>query len=452
MFGTDGIRGVVGSEWVNAHMFQRLGWVLARCHTLVGQQPRILIGRDPRSSSGELSAALQQGLQWGGAEVCDAGMVSTPVVSFLTARGDYQLGLMVTASHNPHTDNGVKIFQGNGAKLTVAQQENVQESFNRSMAQTPTASALCGRETVLQNSAQPYIDSLVQHFSKLLAKYTGKIVVDCANGATSQLAPIVIQRLGLTATMIHHQPDGRNINQQCGSTDLASLVSAVHTHQADIGVAFDGDGDRLLIVDGRGQVIDGDDMLYAMVRYHQSINDAVPGVVGTLMSNEGLVQALATLSVEFCRAPVGDRHVVAQLLQRGWRFGAEPSGHVIDMAAAKTGDGLMTFLHCLTCLQGMQWSPKQLVGAFERFPQKLINVPVVPGFDIRQASELQAVQQRITQELGHSGRCLLRASGTEPVVRVMVECQDQQLLQQSIDHLCSAVVAAVARFETANNQ
>jgi phosphoglucosamine mutase len=349
---------------------------------------------------------------------------------------------MVTASHNPHTDNGLKIFQHDGCKITAAQQQRVQQRFDDH--QPIAADTQVGQCLKQESGEQSYVAALVALFAHL-REFTGHIVVDCANGATSFIAPTVFDALGLHTTLINHQPDGVNINQACGSTDLKSLKETVRSLKADLGVAFDGDGDRLLMVDHNAQVIDGDDMLYALVRYHLSIGESVPGVVGTVMANEGLVHALSQHQVAFHRSAVGDRHVVSELLAREWRFGAEPSGHVIDMSAAKTGDGLMTFLHCLTCLSGLSWQAHQLQSAVIKFPQTLINVPVSAGFELSECVLIAQAEQAARAKMGATGRCLLRASGTEPVVRVMVECQNAALMRQVAEQLAQVVAQASAQ-------
>lgn len=437
MFGTDGIRGPVGGQWVNPSCFYQLGLAISQSPSLFVSKRTALIGRDPRESSQALCEALIRGLNEGGVDVVDLGVVPTPVVSHCTERHEASIGLMVTASHNPYTDNGLKIFASDGGKLHADQQDEVSAFFAKVRKDKSIPVASTGRHEPSDLMAS-YIKACVSQFKDRLADFSGCIVCDCANGATSALVPKVFEGLGLAYQIIHAKPSGTNINEACGSTSLESLREAVIASDADLGVAFDGDGDRVLMVDHDGELIDGDDMLLAMVRYARSQGEAVEGVVGTVMSNEALVQLLQQEGVVFERAPVGDRHVVGALKAHGWRLGSEPSGHVVNLAYANTGDGLMSMLQWLAWMQASELSAAALRKQLQKFPQVLINVPVEVGYDYH-SHDLQVKQALIQEALGHEGRLLLRASGTEPLVRVMVEGAAHLPLQDFAEQLAGCI-------------
>lgn len=436
MFGTDGIRGPVGGQWVNPSCFYQLGLAISQSPSLFVSERLALIGRDPRESSESLCIALIKGLNEGGVDVIDLGVVPTPVISHCTERHVASIGLMVTASHNAYTDNGLKIFANDGGKLHGKQQDEIADLYAKGVASAqPVESQGHHQQADLIGD---YLKTCVDHFGDQVGGFTGRIVCDCANGAASILAPMVLERLGLSHEIIHAKPSGTNINAACGSTALDSLREAVTQSKADLGVAFDGDGDRVLMVDHDGVLIDGDDMLLAMVRYARSQGDTVEGVVGTVMSNEALVQLLQQEGVAVERAPVGDRHVVAALKTRGWALGSEPSGHVVNLAYANTGDGLMSMLQWLAWMHASKQSAAALRMQLQKFPQVMINVPVEAGCDLN-SHAVVTTQQRIQQRLGHEGRLLLRASGTEPVVRVMVEGAAHFPLQDFAEQLAGCI-------------
>jgi phosphoglucosamine mutase len=438
MFGTDGIRGTVGSQWINEDFFQKLAWLMTRRDVLFTDQRLALLACDTRASGMDLKCALVRGLRAGGVDVIDFGVLPTPVLSYLMQIMPASLGLMVSASHNAYTDNGLKLFQSDGSKLSSQHQLLLAQDCQT--YQSPLPSKLSGAYQV-QDGFVSYVQHCIDCFSEPLQPLTTHfhIVVDAAHGASHQLASLLLSKLAISHTMIGASPNGININRGCGSTDLGFLRREVLARGADLGVAFDGDGDRVLMVDHCGACIDGDHLLLGLVQYAQLMGQQVPGVVGTVMSNQGLAHAMAQCGVSFKRASVGDSHVVALLRQHGWRFGAEPSGHVIDLDFASTGDGLISALQWLALMAKTGMSAEALRSKLHKYPQVLINVPMADQYDFESSQPLALLVAQYQQQLGHAGRILLRSSGTEAVMRVMVEGNDPVLIQHIADRLSALI-------------
>lgn len=429
-FGTDGIRGRVDSELMNPEFITRLGWAAGKVLRQQSQAP-VLIGSDTRESCPKLVEALSAGLNAAGVDVHLLGVIPTPCVAYLTKRQQAAAGAVVSASHNPFYDNGIKFFNSDGMKLS----DEIELAIERELVRTRPVAAEkhTGKISHTENAAELYQDYCYRHFPASLVGLT--IVVDCANGATHRIAPNVLKKLGATVTIIHDQPDGENINLRCGATQLASLQNAVVDQRADLGIAFDGDGDRVLFVDRYGDDVDGDEILAILAMNRPDVN----GVVGTVMSNLGLQQALTSASIDFVRAQVGDRYVLEALLQNDWVLGGEASGHLIDLSLTTTGDGLLTALQVLNVIREHEQPLHELKNVMIKRPQVLINVPVTQCVNLQKFPSIKDAIQTAEHDLQDRGRVLLRPSGTEPVVRVMVEGNDPSEVEQVARSLADVV-------------
>lgn len=423
-FGTDGVRGKVGEEPITPDFVMRLGYAAGRVlasqeKRLAGEHPAVVIGKDTRISGYMLESALQAGLSAAGVDVLLLGPMPTPAVAYLTRALRAQAGIVISASHNPFEDNGIKFFSAAGTKLPDKTERAIEKALEEPMQTMP--SAQLGKARRINDAAGRYIEFCKSAFPNELDLRGLKIVVDCANGATYHVAPPVFHELGAEVISIGNHPDGLNINFECGATHPKALQEAVKTHQADLGIALDGDGDRLIMVDEKGEVFDGDQLLYVIAKYRHRHGLLKGGVVGTLMTNLGVEHALDKLKIPFDRAKVGDRHVLEMLNERGWQIGGEGSGHILCLDRHSTGDGIVSALQVLLALR----AAKSTLGEFTRelmlYPQVLINVPVVKGFDFRESVKIQAKVAEAECGLDGAGRVLLRASGTEPLLRVMVE-------------------------------
>lgn len=421
-FGTDGIRGTVGQSPITPDFILRLAHAVGRVLKAQEAHPVVLIGKDTRISGYMLESALESGFNSAGVDVVLLGPVPTPAVAYLTRAQRASLGVVISASHNPFADNGIKFFSAQGAKLSDAWEESVESVLLEDPVWVD--SAALGKTRRLNDAAGRYIEFCKSTFSNDLTLKGLKIVVDAAHGAAYQIAPKVFHELGAEVIAIGCSPDGLNINKDVGATHPEALVQAVKDHRADFGIALDGDADRLQLVDATGRLFNGDELLYVMVLDRLARDEAVPGVVGTLMTNLAVEMAFKKRGVQFVRAKVGDRYVLEALHDHDWLLGGEGSGHLLALDKHTTGDGLVSALQVLLACVGSGKSMAQLLEDIVLCPQTLINVRLAPGFDWEGHPPLWAAKRAAEIELGDSGRVLIRASGTEPLVRVMVEARD----------------------------
>jgi len=425
-FGTDGIRGLVGEPPITPDFMVRLGYaagevLVRRAHLAPGTRPAVLIGKDTRISGYMLEASLEAGFASAGVDVMLSGPMPTPAVAYLTRALRLQAGVVISASHNAYPDNGIKFFSGDGNKLPDAVEAEIEAQLEQPMR--CRASAQLGKARRIDDAAGRYIEFCKSTFPNRLDLRGLKIVVDCANGAAYHIAPHVFHELGADVVAIGANPDGLNINDGVGATSPRALQLAVKQHQADLGIAVDGDGDRLLMVDAHGASYDGDQLLYVIARMRAG-QGAVPGVVGTLMSNLGLERALDAAGIAFARARVGDRYVLELMQEKGWQLGGENSGHIICLDKHSTGDALVSALQVLTAVRERDATLGELCRDLTLYPQKLVNVKVARGFSWEASAAVGKAKEAAERELGKAGRVLLRPSGTEPVLRVMVEGED----------------------------
>ena len=434
-FGTDGIRGTVGQAPITPDFILRLGHAAGRVLKQTEARPTVLIGKDTRISGYMLESALESGFNSAGVDVVLLGPLPTPGVAYLTRAQRASLGVVISASHNPFDDNGIKFFSAQGTKLPDAWELAVEAAMDEAPVWADSASL--GRTRRLEDAPGRYIEFCKSTFANDLTLRGLKIVVDGAHGAAYQVAPKVFHELGAEVIVIGCAPDGLNINLDVGATHPQALVDAVKKHSADIGIALDGDADRLQVVDAKGRLFNGDEILYLMVKERmyrgnkagamdggRRVSDSVPGVVGTLMTNMAVELALKGKGVELVRAKVGDRYVLEELELRGWLLGGEGSGHLLALDKHSTGDGLVSALQVLqACIRTGQ-TLAELLSDVTLFPQVLINVRLRPGQDWTANARMAAESKAVEAELGNTGRILIRASGTEPLVRVMVEARD----------------------------
>jgi phosphoglucosamine mutase len=440
-FGTDGIRGTVGEPPITPDFMLKLGWAAGRVFSRKGRG-KVLIGKDTRVSGYMFEAALEAGLAAAGMDINMLGPMPTPAVAYLTCTFAAQAGIVISASHNPHQDNGIKFFSEQGTKLDDAIEAEIEAMLEQDFV--TVKSSEIGKASRITDAPGRYIEFCKSTFSAK-GKLDGlKIVVDCANGATYHIAPSVLKELGAKVIAIGNTPDGFNINADCGSTQPARLCEEVLNNEADLGIALDGDGDRVIMVDHKGNVVDGDEILFIIASArHEKLK--VPGVVGTLMSNLGLEVALRAKGIELVRAKVGDRYVMTELLARNWLYGGESSGHIICLDETTTGDGMISALQVLATMQNLGKSLEDLKSGMTKFPQRIINVKI--GSREKLAGNNVVIQSAIRDAeaaLGSRGRVLLRPSGTEPVVRVMVEGEDQGQVEKLARELADVVAREVA--------
>jgi phosphoglucosamine mutase len=438
-FGTDGIRGKVGQSVINPDFALRLAHAVGRVLKQRQERPCVLIGKDTRISGYMLEAAMEAGFNAAGVDVILLGPLPTPGVAYLTRTQRASLGVVISASHNPYYDNGIKFFSAEGAKLDDAWEEAVEAALE----QTPqwVDSATLGKTRRLNDAAGRYIEFCKSTFDNNLSLHGLRIVVDAAHGAAYHIAPKVFHELGAEVIEIGCEPDGLNINDGVGATHPEALALAVRANRAHYGVALDGDADRLLMVDDTGRVYNGDELMYLMVQDRLQRGETVAGAVGTLMTNMAVEVALQQQGVAFVRAKVGDRYVLEALNTHGWQIGGEGSGHLLALDKHTTGDGLVSALQVLqSCVRTSQTLSQQLSG-LTLFPQTLINVRLAPGQDWKSNRLLTDTQAEIEQKLGNTGRVLIRASGTEPLLRVMVEARDETLASRYAQELAQAVKA-----------
>ena len=436
-FGTDGIRGTVGQPPITPDFVLRLAHAVGRVLKRTESRPTVLIGKDTRISGYMLESALESGFNSAGVDVVLLGPLPTPGVAYLTRAQRASLGVVISASHNAFADNGIKFFSAQGSKLD----DDWELAVEAALAEPPVwaDSATLGKARRLEDAAGRYIEFCKSTFASDLTLRGLKIVVDGAHGAAYQIAPKVFHELGAEVIAIGCAPDGMNINDGVGATHPEALVAAVKLHQADYGIALDGDADRLQLVDADGRLFNGDEVLYLMVNERLARGEKVPGTVGTLMTNMAVEVALQKKGIEFVRAKVGDRYVLEELEKRGWLLGGEGSGHLLALDKHTTGDGLISALQVLQACVRSGKSIAQLLGDMVLFPQTLINVRLKPGQDWRASAKLSAETSRVEAELGNTGRVLIRASGTEPLLRLMVEARDAGQALACAQRLSAAV-------------
>lgn len=434
-FGTDGVRGRVGEFPITPEFVLKLGWAVGQVFAKEGRS-RVLIGKDTRISGYMFESALEAGLVAAGVDVRLLGPMPTPAIAYLTRTFKGRAGIVISASHNPYYDNGIKFFSAEGSKLPDALESAIEAAMDLPM--TTVDSSALGKVKRIDDAAGRYIEYCKSTVGSDLSLSGLKLVLDCAHGATYHVAPAVFAELGAELVVIGAEPDGLNINAGYGSTDPKALCERVVAEKADLGIAFDGDGDRVLFVDSNGELVDGDELLYIIAADQHRRAGHCDGVAGTLMSNLGLELALGELGIPFARAKVGDRYVKALMNERGFSLGGENSGHIICSDVSTTGDGVVAALQVLKAMQTQSASLSSLRAPLQMLPQVMINVRTAGAFDLGDAA-LQAVVADVEAELGDRGRVLLRASGTEPLIRVMVEGHDEQQVQRLCEQLAQRV-------------
>ena len=435
-FGTDGIRGTVGKSPITPDFVLRLAHAVGRVLCQSASRPVVLIGKDTRISGYMLESAMESGFNSAGVDVVLLGPIPTPGVAYLTRSQRADLGVVISASHNPFEDNGIKFFSANGSKLGDAWELAVEAALQDAPVWADSASL--GKSRRLEDAGGRYIEFCKSTFSSNLTLKGMKLVVDGAHGAAYQIAPMVFHELGAEVIAIGCSPNGLNINHEVGATHPDALVAAVQQHQADYGIALDGDADRLQVVDDKGRLFNGDELLYVLAKDRMDRGEAVPGVVGTLMTNMAVEQALVQRGVRFVRSRVGDRYVLEALEQQGWLLGGEGSGHLLALDKHSTGDGIISALQILqACIHGGK-SLAELLEGMVLYPQTLLNIRLAPGQDWKNNPALEAEKALVELQLGQTGRVLIRPSGTEPLLRVMVEAQNAQLAEDCAQRIAKA--------------
>ncbi|TVP50566.1 MAG: phosphoglucosamine mutase [Halomonas sp.] len=440
-FGTDGVRGRVGEFPMTPDFAMKLGWAAGQVLGAEGVK-EVLIGKDTRASGYMLESALEAGFSSAGVNVSLVGPLPTPGVAYLTSTFRADAGVVISASHNPFDDNGIKIFAQGGHKLTDDQEHEIERWLQIALegGMTCVESILLGKARRIDDATGRYTEYCKANLPGHLSLNGLKIVVDSANGAAYKVAPAVYRELGADVISIHDAPNGININERCGATSMQSIRAAVLEHQADLGIALDGDADRLMMVDDTGAVVDGDELLFLLAKDAKACGYE-GGVVGTQMSNLGLELALEALGIPFVRAKVGDRYVMEQLKATGWRLGGEGSGHLLSLDHASTGDAVIASLRVLTCLLQQGKTLHDAKQGMHKLPQTLINVRYTEqaGIDPLKTDKVESTVAQVEAELGQDGRVLLRKSGTEPLIRVMVEAVDARRAQQAAETIANAL-------------
>ena len=437
-FGTDGIRGRVGDAPVTPDFMLKLGWATGKVFASEdGTKPTVVIGKDTRVSGYMLESALQAGLVAAGANVKLLGPLPTPGIALLTRTQKADAGIVISASHNPYFDNGIKFFNGQGSKLSDELELQI-EAMIDSLMETVDSEQL-GKASRIVDAAGRYVEYCKSTFPDELSLKGMKLVIDCAHGATYHIAPAVFEELGATTVVIGATPDGYNINDGVGSTEPAALQAKVLEEGADIGIAFDGDGDRLQMVNAKGELLTGDDVLYVLAMHRLATGDSDAGIVGTLMTNMGLELALEAGGLRLARAKVGDRYVKELMVAEGWSLGGESSGHIICGDLSTTGDGVIAALQVLAAVRASGKSLETLASGFNPLPQVLVNVRITKSFDLSAHPTIAEACRRVESELKGRGRLLLRPSGTEPVIRVMVEGDDTVAIDALADEVADAI-------------
>ena len=440
-FGTDGVRGRVGVEPITPDFMMRLGWAAGK--VFAGSNgSKVVIGKDTRISGYMFESALEAGLSAAGVDSLLLGPMPTPAIAHLTRTLHANAGIVISASHNPYFDNGIKFFSGEGTKLPDEVELQIEAMLEQPLVCNDSADL--GKALRINDAEGRYIEFCKSSIPYAMTLKSLRIVVDCANGATYKVAPSVFDELGAEVIPIGTDPDGLNINEDCGSTQPAILQEVVRETRADLGIALDGDGDRLIMVDHTGRIVDGDELLYVITQNRVRQQAMLGGVVGTLMTNLGFEHALQRLNVPFLRAKVGDRYVMEMLQQNNWFLGGESSGHIICLDRTTTGDGIISALQVLTAMVDTGKSLADLVKGMTKYPQILLNVKISERINIDQSQPIQAAVREAEALLADAGRVLLRPSGTEPLIRVMVEGQDAGQVKSVAQQLADVVKAAVA--------
>ena len=447
-FGTDGIRGRVGVSPITPDFIMHLGYAAGKVLTSsdrrlpTGQRPSVLIGKDTRISGYMLESALEAGLSAAGVDVLLSGPMPTPAVAYLTRALRLQAGIVISASHNAFEDNGIKFFSASGSKLSDEVERAIEERLGSPIKSMD--SARLGKARRISDAPGRYIEFCKSTFPYHLDLRGLRIVVDCAHGATYHIAGHVLHELGADVVAIGVQPDGLNINHECGATHSSTLQIAVKLHHADLGIALDGDGDRVVMVDSKGTIYDGDQLVYIIARHRQQRGLLKGGVVGTLMTNLAVENDFRKLGIPFARSNVGDRYVMELLQQKDWQLGGEGSGHIICTDKHTTGDGIISALQVLHAMRDCGKTLAGLTRGLTLYPQKLVNVKVAKRFNPHANEQIKIVQSAAEQDLGDKGRTLLRVSGTEPLVRVMVEGESERKVTRWADRIAEAVRSAAA--------
>jgi phosphoglucosamine mutase len=441
-FGTDGIRGLVGAYPMSPDLVLKLGWAIGKI--LKVKHGKVLIGKDTRISGYMLESALEAGLAAAGVDIGLLGPMPTPAVSFLTNKLQADAGIVISASHNPYYDNGIKLFANNGQKLSDELELAIEAQLDKPF--TTVKPEKVGKAYRALAAEQHYLDFCLQNFSGRLSLKGLKIVIDCANGANYKIAPRLFSQLGATVDTIAAKPDGLNINLNCGSNNPKALIRKVKNSKADLGIAFDGDGDRVIFVNHQGQIVDGDDLLFIIAKSYLSSGKRLKGVIGTIMSNLGLEKALSALGLSFIRTQVGDRHIFQELIKRRWHLGGEASGHIICRNLHTTGDGIIAALKVLEYMVITGHSLSELLKPMEKYPQILINVPVkksVNSKKVLSSNKFQKAYKFVENKLQGDGRVIIRPSGTEPVMRVMVEGSNKKLINVVAKELEQVILGVI---------
>ncbi len=439
-FGTDGIRGEVGVEPITPKTIVHLGWALGTVIRRHHGKGKVLVGKDTRVSGYIFESAMEAGLSSAGMDVTMLGPLPTPAIAYLTQSARALAGVVISASHNAYSDNGIKFFSARGAKISDAMQDEIEQLMHQKMQMV--ASHDLGKARRMPDAVGRYVEFCKGTIPRRMNFKGLKVAIDCANGAAYQSAPTVFHELGADIELMNNAPDGFNINENCGSTHIGGLQSLVTERQCDVGIAFDGDADRIIMVDRKGTVVDGDQLLFVIANSLKKQSRLKGGVVGTVMSNLGMENALKERDIPFIRTKVGDRYVMQELVARSWYLGGESSGHIICLDKTTTGDGLVSALQVLSQMQFMEKPLDELAQDMQMYPQTMINVKLPSSANAaelcQQALVVNALQET-ESDLGAAGRVLLRPSGTEPVVRVMVEGQDSVQVQRACEKLASFV-------------
>lgn len=441
-FGTDGIRGHVGDGAITPDFILKLGWAVGRV-LAKEKHSKVVIGKDTRISGYMFESALQAGLSAAGVDIYLTGPMPTPAIAYLTRTFHAQVGIVISASHNPYSDNGIKFFSAEGTKLPDAIELEIEAMLEQPL-KTVTSSRL-GKAHRIDDAAGRYIEFCKSTIASTVDLSKLKIVLDCAHGATYHIAPNVLKELGADIILMGAEPDGLNINQNCGSTEPRLLQAAVLDNKADLGIALDGDGDRLIMVDHRGELVDGDDILFVIARSRQRTGTENQQVVGTQMSNLGLEQALEKHNIALHRSQVGDRYVIEKLKQIGALVGGEASGHIICLDKTTTGDGIVSALQVLAEMRQTGQTLNELCSPVVKYPQRLINVKINKMVNLEDYPEIAEAVSVAEKQLGQQGRILLRPSGTEPLIRVMVEGRDAVLTNKLAKDLAAVIETAISQ-------
>lgn len=435
-FGTDGIRGQVGASRINPEFVLKLGWAVGRV-LANGQRKRVVIGKDTRVSGYMLESALQAGLSAAGVDVALVGPMPTPGIAYLTQTLRANAGIVISASHNPYEDNGIKFFSSDGGKIPDSIELEIEAELEKELV--TVSSAELGKAKRINDAAGRYIEFCKSTIPPMTRLSGLKIAVDCANGATYHIAPNVFAELGADVVAIGDEPDGFNINNQCGSTSPEKLRQKVLMEGSDVGICLDGDGDRVALIDAEGNLLDGDQVLYIIAKDRFQKGFITGGVVGTLMSNYGLELALANLNIPFIRTKVGDRYILEALNKKDWKLGGETSGHIVCLDKTTTGDGIVAALQVLAIMIKKDLSLKQLLTGINLLPQTLINLKTEHAAQLAANSQVLLAVEKLQDRLKDKGRVVLRPSGTEPLLRIMVEGLDATTVEQQAQSLCDEI-------------